>query len=83
VKLGTGDLKKAVEVARRFDAEMLDEDTKSCTMQLTGPVAEIDDFIAETAKVGDLSAVARSGTVAVSKGEVTLTSFDRQHLLVG
>jgi acetolactate synthase small subunit len=52
-------------------------------MQLTGPVAEIDDFIAETAKVGDLSAVARSGTVAVSKGEVTLTSFDRQHLLVG
>ena len=32
---------------------------------------------------GDLSAVARSGTVAVSKGEVTLTSFDRQHLLVG
>ena len=83
VKLGTGDLKKAVEVARRFDAEMLDEDTKSCTMQLNGPVAEIDDFIAETAKVGDLSAVARSGTVAVSKGEVTLTSFDRQHLLVG
>ena len=83
VKLGAGDLKKAVEVATRFDAEMLDEDTKSCTMQLTGPVAEIDDFIAETAKVGDLSAVARSGTVAVSKGEVTLTSFDRQHLLVG
>src|SRR5210317_2322612 len=32
VKLGTGDLKKAVEVARRFDAEMLDEDTKSCTI---------------------------------------------------
>jgi hypothetical protein len=27
--------------------------------------------------------VARSGTVAVSKGEVTLTSFDRQHLLAG
>ena len=83
VKLGSGDLEKAVEVARRFDAEMLDEDTKSCTMQLTGRVAEIDDFIAQTAKVGDLSAVARSGTVAVSKGEVTLTSFDRQHLLVG
>jgi len=52
-------------------------------MQLTGPVAEIDDFVAETAKVGKISAVARSGTVAVSKGEVTLTSFDRQHLLVG
>jgi acetolactate synthase-1/3 small subunit len=83
VKLITGDLDKAAEVARRFDAEMLDEDTNSCTMQLTGPVAEIDDFVAETAKVGEISAVARSGTVAVSKGEVTLTSFDRQHLLVG
>ena len=83
VKLSTGDLERAVEVARRFDAEMLDEDTNSCTMQLTGPVAEIDDFVAETAKVGEISAVARSGTVAVSKGEVTLTSFDRQHLLVG
>ena len=83
VKLSTGDLNKAAEVARRFDAEMLDEDTNSCTMQLTGPVAEIDDFVAETAKVGEISAVARSGTVAVSKGEVTLTSFDRQHLLVG
>jgi acetolactate synthase-1/3 small subunit len=79
VKLDTGDIDKAAEVARRFDAEMLDEDTNSCTMQLTGPVAEIDDFVAETAKVG----IARSGTVAVSKGEVTLTSFDRQHLLVG
>ena len=32
-------------------------------------------------RVGLISAVARSGTVAVSKGEVTLTSFDRQHLL--
>ena len=83
VKLDTGDLDKAAEVARRFEAEMLDEDTNSCTMQLTGPVAEIDDFVAETAKVGKISAVARSGTVAVSKGEVTLTSFDRQHLLVG
>ena len=52
-------------------------------MQLTGRVAEIDEFVNETAKAGEISAVARSGTVAVSKGEVTLTSFDRQHLLVG
>ena len=83
VKLGTGDLEKAVAVARRFEAEMLDEDTNSCTMQLTGPVAKVDEFVNEAAKVGEISAVARSGTVAVSKGEVTLTSFDRQHLLVG
>jgi acetolactate synthase-1/3 small subunit len=83
VKLGKGGLDKAVAVAGRFGAELLDEDANSCTMQLTGRVAEVDDFISAAADVGEVSAVARSGTVAVSKGEVTLTSFDRQHLLAG
>ncbi len=83
VKLSTGGVAKALAVAKRFGAEMLDEDAKSCTMQLTGRVAEIDEFVEAAAGVGEISAVARSGTVAVSKGEVTLTSFDRQHLLVG
>ena len=83
VKLGKGGLDRAVPVADRFIAELLDEDANSCTMQLTGRVAEVDDFISAVADVGEVSAVARSGTVAVSKGEVTLTSFDRQHLLAG
>ncbi|MCG8371755.1 MAG: acetolactate synthase small subunit [Proteobacteria bacterium] len=83
VKLGTGGLAKALSLARRFGAEMLDEAVNSCTMQLTGSVAEVDEFVEAAAGVGEISAVARSGTVAVSKGEVTLTSFDRQHLLVG
>jgi acetolactate synthase-1/3 small subunit len=83
VKLGTGGLAKAMSLAKRFGAELLDEDANSCTMQLTGRVAKVDEFVAEAAEFGDISAVARSGTVAVSKGEVTLTSFDRQHLLVG
>ena len=71
------------EAARDIYAEMLDEDANSCTMQLTGSVAKIDEFVDAVADVGEISAVARSGTVAVSKGEVTLTSFDRQHLLAG
>jgi acetolactate synthase-1/3 small subunit len=83
VKLVKGGLDKAMAVAQRLGAEMLDEDTNSCTMQLTGPVVRVDEFIKAVADVGEISAVARSGTVAVSKGEVTLTSFDRQHLLVG
>ena len=83
IKLGTGGLAKALSLAKRFDAEMLDEDANSCTMQLTGAVVEVDEFVDEASKIGEISAVARSGTVAVSKGEVTLTSFDRQHLLVG
>jgi acetolactate synthase-1/3 small subunit len=83
VKLGTGGIAKALALAKKTGAEMLDEDQNSCTMQLTGTVAEIDAFVDAAAEFGDISAVARSGTVAVSKGEVTLTSFDRQHLLVG
>ena len=83
VKLGTGGLAKAMSLAKRFGAEMLDEDANSCTMQLTGGVATVDEFVQATSTVGEISAVARSGTVAVAKGEVTLTSFDRQLLLVG
>jgi len=83
VKLGKGGLAKATALAEKHSAEILDEAANSCTMQLTGRVAEIDAFINAAADVGEISAVARSGTVAVSKGEVTLTSFDRQHLLVG
>jgi len=83
VKLGQGGLAKATALAEKHSAEILDEAANSCTLQLTGRVAEIDAFISAAADVGEISAVARSGTVAVSKGEVTLTSFDRQHLLVG
>lgn len=83
IKLSTGGLVRVMSLAKRFGAEILDEAQVSCTVQLTGRVKDIDAFIAEAADLGELSAVARSGTVAVSKGEVTLTSFERQHLLVG
>mgnify|MGYP000066596893 CR=1 FL=1 len=35
------------------------------------------------AQVGPLSAVARSGSVAVSRGEITLSSYARHHRLTG
>ena len=70
-------------LADEFDAEVLDESPVSCTVQLTGRPAEIDKFIHEVAGIGDLSAVARSGSVAVSKGEVTLSSYTRHHRLTG
>ena len=78
-------LKWAAElgITREFGAEILDEDQASCTLQLTGRVKDVDAFVVVAADIGEISAVARSGTVAVSKGEVTLTSFDRQHLLAG
>jgi len=81
IKLATGSLAKAMSLAKKYAAEILDEAQVSCTIQLTGRVQEIDAFIADAAEIGELAAVARSGSVAVSKGEVTLSSYDRLHHL--
>lgn len=83
IKLATGGLARVMSLTKQFGAEILDDAQVSCTIQLTGRVKDIDAFIAEAAEIGEISAVARSGSVAVSKGEITLSSFDRQHLLVG
>lgn len=81
LKLATGGMAKALTIAKQFGAEMLDDSQSSCTLQLTGRVKEIDAFVVAAAGAGELSAVARSGSVAVSKGEVTLSTFDRHHRL--
>jgi len=81
VKLATGGLAKAMAFAKKHGAEILDDSQVSCTIQLTGRVGEVDAFVSEAGDVGDLAAVARSGSVAVSKGEVTLSSFDAHHHL--
>ncbi len=81
LKLTTGGLAKALAFAKKHGADILDEAQVSCTIQLTGRVGEIDAFVAEAGEIGELSAVARSGSVAVSKGEVTLSSFDAHHHL--
>lgn len=83
LKLATGGLAKAMLLAKKFAAEILDDAQVSYTLQLTGRVSEVDEFIAAAAQVGTLAAVARSGSVAVSKGEVTLSSYDRQQRLTG
>ena len=81
LKLGIGGFAKALLLAKKHGAQILDEAAVSCTMQLTGRVAEIDEFVAAASAIGTLSAVARSGSVAVSKGEVILSSFDANHQL--
>jgi len=83
LKLDTGGMAKAMKFAKEFGAEILDDDSCSCTLQLTGGIDVIDAFVAAAAAIGELSAVARSGSVAVSKGEVTLSSYDRHHRLTG
>ena len=81
LKLGTGGMAKALKLAKQFGAEVLDEAPVSCTLQLTGRISEIDAFVDAAAEIGELSAVARSGSVAVSKGEVTLSTYDAHHHL--
>ena len=83
LKLATGGLAKVLAVVKKFDAEILDDAQSSCTMQLTGTLAEVDAFVEAASETGTLSAVARSGSVAVSKGEVTLSSYTRHHRLTG
>jgi acetolactate synthase-1/3 small subunit len=70
-------------LAKKFGAEVLDDDASSYTLQLTGRISEIDEFVDDAAQIGQLSAVARSGSVAVSRGEITLSSYDRDHRLSG
>ncbi len=83
LKLATGGYAKVLSLAKKYGAEVLDDSQNSCTVQLTGRLAEIDEFIESAAKIGELAAVARSGSVAVSKGEITLSSYTRHHRLTG
>lgn len=83
LKLATGGYAKMLSLAKQTGAEILDDAQNSCTALLSGTLAEIDRFIEAAEKIGTLSAVARSGSVAVSKGEVTLSSYARHHRLTG
>ena len=83
LKLATGGLAKAMNLAKEHGAEILDDAQLSCTIQLTGRIAEVDAFVDAAQEIGEISAIARSGSVAVSKGEVTLSSYDRHHALSG
>lgn len=81
LKLATGGLARVMGLVKKYGAEILDDAQISCTVQLTGRFSEIDAFITEAAELGQIAAVARSGSVAVSKGEVTLSSYDARNLL--
>jgi len=83
LKLATGGFARISTLAEKFGAEVLDDAQDSCTFQLTGRLTEIDDFLDAVSSIGEVSAVARSGSVAVSKGEVTLSSYARHHRLTG
>lgn len=83
MKLARGGLAKVLSLAKESGADVLDDAQNSCTVQLMGRLREVDAFIEAASKIGKLAAVARSGSVAVSKGEVTLSSYAKHHRLTG
>ena len=83
LKLKTGGYARVIALAKEFGADILDDAQVSCTVQMTGRPSEIDKLVEAAMEIGELSAVARSGSVAVSKGEVTLSSYTRHHRLTG
>ena len=68
--------RKAMSLAKKYGAEILDEAQVSCTVQLTGRVARLTSLSREAAKIGRVLRGCAQRQVAVSKGEVTLSSFD-------
>jgi acetolactate synthase-1/3 small subunit len=83
IKLAEGGQEVVNRLQTEFGAVLLDDAPVSCTLQLTGRIGEVDEFVRIAATAGEVSAVARSGSVAVSKGEVTLSTFDLHHRLSG
>ena len=83
MKLSGDGLAQAMTMVQDFEAEVLDDRENSFTVQFMGRLKEVDAFVAAASKVGRLAAVARSGSVAVSKGEVTLSSYAQHHRLTG
>jgi acetolactate synthase-1/3 small subunit len=67
-------------VIEEYKAEILDNSINSFTIQLTGAREIIDNFVDKVTVLGDVQALARSGSVAVSKGEIILSSYANQNL---
>ena len=83
VKLDKDQSGRINALAEDYGADILDDAPISCTIQLTAKLSEIDAFVDDVSNLGELQAIARSGSVAVSKGQVTLSSYAEHHRLTG
>jgi acetolactate synthase-1/3 small subunit len=80
IKLNKDSMEELLAVIDSYSAEILDDSMNSFTIQLTGAREIIDDFVGKIPLLGDVHALARSGSVAVTKGEITLSSYANQNL---
>jgi acetolactate synthase small subunit len=70
-------------LVNEYDAELLDNQINSYTVQITAKLEKINAFIDKVSQLGELQAIARSGSVAVSKGQVKLSSYEKHYPLTG
>ncbi len=75
IKISLGSEKDILNLVEEYGAEVLDNSLQSYTIEFTGDIKKIDDFINDVIAFGDLQAIARSGSVSVSKGEIILSSY--------
>ncbi|MEC9415573.1 MAG: acetolactate synthase small subunit [Pseudomonadota bacterium] len=75
IKISLGSEKDILNLVEEYGAEVLDNSPQSYTIEFTGDIKKIDDFINDVIAFGDLQAIARSGSVSVSKGEIILSSY--------
>lgn len=80
IKPNKDSMEELLALIDSYSAEILDDSMNSFTIQLTGAREIIDDFVGKIPLLGDVHALARSGSVAVTKGEITLSSYANQNL---
>jgi acetolactate synthase-1/3 small subunit len=80
MQLNAGADEVILPIINEYKGEIIDDSIDSFTIQLSDNVKNIDDFLSKITNYGDLHAVARSGSVSVTKGQITISSYANQNL---
>ena len=80
VKINSESQQEINRLVTEFNAVILNDSIESYTIQLTANIEGIDRFVSKISALGTLLAVARSGSVSVSKGKITLSSYANKNL---
>ena len=80
IKINSESQQEINHLISEFNAVILDDSIESYTIQLTGKIEEIDKFVSKISTLGTFQAVARSGSVSVSKGKIILSSYANKNL---
>lgn len=74
LRIGPDGLEDVQALGQEAGAAVLDEQRESYTLELTGTGQQIDQFIQQMARCGEILAVVRSGPLAVARGMPVLAA---------